>query len=556
MKTTTRCHWLVAGLLIIAAVPAADDVPELAAMNAFRFTDVTAAAGLEPFLRNALNHAVAWGDLDGDGRLDLFLGNFADRPNQPRDGVNSLFRQVAGGKFEPFSSPPVEIRGRCSGAVFADLDNDGDLDLYASSNTIEEPRAKEPARTAQVQLCKLYRNDGGGKFVDIGDACGACPRTLFYCRDIGVFDYDGDGLLDLLVTQDRVVRRGGKVYGCRLFHNLGNLKFEDVTQKMGLPEDLWSFGIAVADLNGDRRPDFFVCGPNRLYLSRPNQPYQEAESLRHVFDHAGKGKDVTTGAVFGDLNRDGNLDLITGPHDYSGPSRVHVYLNEGLREGVPRFREVTKELGIPTISHKAPHPEIQDFDNDGIPDLYWSASIAEGTKRWPFICKGLGVKDGLPRFAVPPMPPFDLAAMRKNAVPTQGRGMIYYVNGPAVDYDGDGKLDFFGGSWWENYSHLFHNETPGGNWLQVRVEGTKMNRMGVGAQVRVYAAGKAPGKSSLQGFQEITVNGGYSSGRPALVHFGLGQVEACDLAITFPSRSTPLVQRQTSVNRLVTVREP
>src|SRR5436190_16586193 len=106
----------------------ADDAPPTGGL--FRFRDVTAEAGLEKYVRGALNHAVAWGDFDNDGRLDLFLGNFADRPGQPDDGKNRLFRQSADGKFVPFSAPPVEIRGRCSGAVFVDLTNSGRLDLY------------------------------------------------------------------------------------------------------------------------------------------------------------------------------------------------------------------------------------------------------------------------------------------------------------------------------------------------------------------------------------------------------------------------------------------
>jgi hypothetical protein len=102
---------------------------------------------LEKYVRGALNHAVAWGDFDDDGRLDLFLGNFADRPKQPGDGKNRLFRQVDGGKFVPFPAPAVEIRARCSGAVFVDLTNNGRLDLYVSSNQLEEPSAKEPQHT-------------------------------------------------------------------------------------------------------------------------------------------------------------------------------------------------------------------------------------------------------------------------------------------------------------------------------------------------------------------------------------------------------------------------
>lgn len=392
--------------------------------------------------------------------------------------------------------------------------------------------------------------------MDISEERSACPKTLYRCRDIGVFDMDNDGLLDLLVLQDRIINRDGKVYGSRLYRNLGNHKFEDVTTKVGLPDDLWGLGIAVADLNGDRRPDFFIAGPNRLYLSQPDGVFKEAEALRTVFAPGPLKQGSVTGAVFGDLNGDGHLDLVTGPHDYGGPSRVQVFLNGGLKDGVPQFRNITKEIGIPVIPQKAPHPEIQDFDNDGIPDLHWSAYFAEGTKRWPYICWGLGSKDGLPRFHVPAVPAFDLKQMKRNAPPAQEVGMVYYVNGPAGDYDRDGKLDVFGGIWPEENSHLFHNETPNGNWLQVRVEGKKMNRMGVGAQVRVYAAGKASEKSALLGCQTITLNGGYSSGRPALVHFGLGKVETCDVEITLPSREKPLIEARTQANRLLVVREP
>jgi hypothetical protein len=342
-----------------------------------------------------------------------------------------------------------------------------------------------------------------------------------------------------------------------LFRNRGGLKFEDVTAKAGLPADLFGFGIAVCDLNGDRRPDFFVCGSNRLFLSQPDKTYKEAESLRKIFAHHGKELDSVTGAVFGDLDLDGDLDLVTGPHPYFVPARVHVYLNEGLKDGVPQFREITRDLGIPDLPQKAPHPEIQDFDNDGIPDLYWSVFFAEGKKRWPFICKGLGVKDRLPRFAVPSLDGVKVFRrendnMILNSVPERGLGMVYYVTSPAVDYDNDGDLDFLAGNWPEEWSHLYRNDTRGGNWLQVRVLGKAMNRMGVGARVRLFDTDSR----RLLGNQEITLNGGYSCGRPALVHFGLGSLKACDVEVVFPTRPMPLLLKNIKANQRLSVQEP
>lgn len=537
--------WLLA-MIVVPLGSQAGPPPE------FTFTEVTKDVGLEEAVRTALNHGVAWGDFDGDGRVDLFLGNFADRPGQPLQGINRLFRQIEGGKFVPFSAAPVERLGRCSGAVFVDLDNDGDLDLYVSSNTLPRAGAKEPQKTVQAEPSRLFRNDGGGKFVDISADCGACPENLFRTRDIGVLDYDNDGLLDLFVTQDYLLTRDKLTPNSRLFRNLGNLKFQDVTVKVGLPNDISALGIVVGDLNGDRRLDLFTCGSNRLFLSQPDGTFREATSLRAVFEHkpSDRGEDVISGACLADLDHDGDLDLVTGPH--FAPARIHVYLNMGLQQGVPQFREVTKELGIPLLPQKAAHVEIQDFDNDGIPDLYCAAYYAEGTRRWPFLCKGLGVQDGLPRFLVPSVAGVQTEYVRKNLVPPKGVGMVYYVDGPAVDYDGNGTLDFFAGIWPEEGSRFFRNDTKGGNWLQVRVEGTKMNRMGVGAQVRAFS----PGTRRLLGYQEITQNVGYSSSRPALAHLGLGKAATCDLEVTFPTRKEPLVLRGTKVNQRLTVKEP
>lgn len=526
----------------------------------FRFTDVTTETGLaEPF-RGAFNHAIAWGDFDNDGRLDLFFGTFAER--SPRFGMkraplNMLFRQTASGKFERVAGVALDVPMRCGGAVFVDLDNDGKLDLYVAANRIPGKGDDGMKDAIREQGCKLYRNDGG-KFVDVSEASGACPADVLRCRDVGVFDFDNDGRLDLLVLQDRGANPGDKPPGVRLFRNLGNFKFEEVTRKVGLPPDLWGTGLAVADLNGDGRPDFYIGGCNRLFLSQKDGTYRDAQSP--AFNQPEKELDWVCGASFGDLNGDGRLDLITGRHHYFGPSRVHVYLNEGLRDEVPQFREITKELGIPALPQKAPHCEIQDFDNDGIPDLYWSVFFAEGDKRQPFICKGLGVKDGLPRFDVPDVAGIKLITSKdgkvQNEVPASGRGMVYYVASPAVDFNNDGKLDFCVGIWPDEPSRLFRNDTPGGNWLQVRVEGKTMNRMGVGAQVRLYAAGKVGDAAALIGFQEITLNGGYSSGRPAIVHFGLGKAETCDIEVTLPTRKEPIVTTRAKVNRLIEIKEP
>lgn len=374
----TRILILLTCLLSLPAISFAQPLPD------FQFRDITENAGLNKAVVGLYNHAVAWGDFDNDGLCDLFSGSFADKGydkslGQTQPVGNQLFRQMSPGKFVLFPCPSVEVRGRCSGAVFVDLDNDGDLELYVTSNKVKMATPQTSEDSPSVVGCRLYRNDGDGKFVDVSAECGGCPPTLFRGRDIGVLDYDNDGLLDLLVVQDQIVEYEGARYGSRLFRNLGDLHFEDVTEEAGLPQDLWGAGVVMGDVNADSRFDIFVAYSNRMFISQGDSRYKEAKSLREVFDHnATHPEDIVVGAAFGDLDRDGDLDLITGTHHTRGLSRAHVFLNEGVNDGMLRFREVTQNLGIPVFPQRNPSPDIQDFDNDGWPDLYWSAFLPTG----------------------------------------------------------------------------------------------------------------------------------------------------------------------------------
>ncbi|HEV8603968.1 MAG TPA: CRTAC1 family protein [Tepidisphaeraceae bacterium] len=502
------------------------------------FTDASDASGLKPHLQGALNHAVAWGDFDGDGLVDLFLGNF-DKGGNAKYGLaesipNRLLRQSAPGKFVQAPMPALEMRGRTSGAVFVDLDNDGDLDLVVANNTHERKNAAAPALT----LSAVFRNDGG-KFVDVTRESGLVSA---FARDVGVLDFDGDGLLDLFVMEDKVFR---PVAHSKLYRNLGGFKFEDVTSKVGLPTDLEGFGVAIGDVNEDGRADVFVCGANRLFLSKEGGGFREgAESSKLFFLPRRDAEELPTGAVFGDIDNDGDLDLITGTHFV--PSRVRVFLNDGKA----RFQEVTQEIGLGELPQKAPSVAIADFDNDGLADLYFSAWFAEGEKRTPFVCRGLGVKDGLPRFEVPSVEKLERSGVKKNVAPAAGRGMVYYVDGPPVDYDNDGRLDFFAGIWPDENSKLFHNQTQGtGHWLKVVVQGTKSNRMGIGAKVRVMSDG------GFVGFGEIGICGGYSGSGPAVAHFGLGKRERVDVSVVVSGRGDPIVVKDVKVDQVVVVKE-
>lgn len=512
--------------------------------DAIAWKDITESTGLKEPLAGIMGHGGAVGDFDGDGKPDLFIGGFCDRPNAeyaPAVGPVSakLFRNLGDGRFATAGQPVVEHYARTSGAVFADLDNNGTLELYVANNAQATSRKPdEPQRSAQICHSKLFRNDAG-KFTDISATSGACPETLLTARNVGVFDYDRDGLLDLFVVEDKF-RKGGS--HSTLFRNLGNLTFAVVNEKAGIPTDIFGLGLAVADVNADGYPDFFVPHGNRLFLSKGDGTYREATELKEVFAYKPlDGEDWPCGAAFGDLNRDGRLDLVISGHHK--PARNRLFLHSGVKDGVPQFREVTQEAGLAAlVGEKCPHVEIQDFDNDGWPDIYVSAAWRRSDGSIvPHIYRNTGVTDGIPRFALPE---------------DQGE-LVYFPAGPSGDIDADGRLDLFLVNWFSgNHSRLLRNEsTPTNHWIDAKVTGKRMNRMGIGAQARVYTAGKLGDPAHLLGYQEIGTGYGYASGQPAIAHFGLGTTDKVDVEITLPD-GTKLEQRNATSQQTLNFHQP
>ncbi len=198
------------------------------------FEDVTQAVGALDPLAGMRGHAVATADVNADGWPDLFVGTFADRPEQDyqQRGASgpSPDRLLLGGPggFRVDPTFPAEL-GRTSGAAFADLDADGDPDLVIARNVHDGERAAAPSR--------VLRNDGG-RFTQVSMV--SEPRGA---RSVGLLDYDADGLLDLFIAEDRF--SGGSSV---LLRNDGSLSFTDVTERAGLgPRRGWARG-------GNRRP--------------------------------------------------------------------------------------------------------------------------------------------------------------------------------------------------------------------------------------------------------------------------------------------------------------
>lgn len=532
----------------------------------FSFRDVGEETGLLPAANGIMGHGAGWGDVNGDGWADLYIATFHYQDTQP----NLLFLNQKG-HFKLADQPEVRISTRGTGVLLADLDNDGDLDLYVGSMPADKDSRLAERVGHPFAGCSLFRNEGDGNFTNISEGNGACPEA-FGGRSATVLDYDGDGLLDLLVGEDPLPGyNGSKTKTSRLFHNEGNLQFKDVSREAGIPEDCAGLGVAAADLNNDGWPDMCISSTLGVYLflNNKNGTFREAPGRKDVLAWPdAKGDDMVCGVAIGDVNGDVLPDIVLGQH-FSRPWLEGVanrlYLNRGIKNGVPQFEDVTQEAGLIPLPMKGPHVEIQDFDNDGRPDIYTSiVKFADG-KSHPVIFRHQGTRNGMPKFqefalGVNDFPnDADKAEKRTGAFFEKmiaDRKIIYTAPGPSCDFDQDGRIDLFLANWWaESPSMLLKNETPSGNWLDVQVEGGPgVNRQGIGAKVSIYPVGKAGDQNSLLGRREIAKGFGYASSQEAIAHLGLADRDRVDVVVEFPHGKGTITKKNLNANQRITIK--
>src|SRR5262249_8261406 len=251
--------------------------------------------------------------------------------------------------------------------------------------------------------------------------------------------------------------------GLALYRNKGDYHFENVAKAVGLPVGKAVTSAAVADFNSDGRPDVFLVfadGNNRLYLNDGRGKFREAPGAAEGFRwKEASANDPPVGVCIADVNRDGLPDIVIGNHfktPWVKPAPVRLYLHGGVKDGNPTFKDVTEAAGLKPLAMKAPHVEIQDFDNDGWPDIFVSIVKFKDRKPCPVIFKNLGVKNGIPRFrddawAVNDFPTAEDRAM-KRAGPffekvLKDKKIMYFAAGPSADYDRDGRLDLLLANW-------------------------------------------------------------------------------------------------------------
>ena len=533
------------GLLALASVVASSTtIFEVTQPRGLNFTHQNSPTP-QKYLIETMGGGVALLDYNNDGLLDIFLVNSGKltSPMQTPENFsrheplywNRLFRQNRDGSFTDVTAAAgLSNAGDGNygmGVAVGDYDNDGYADLYVTS----------------YGKNILYHNNGDGTFTDVTAKAGVAGGG--WSVSAGFFDYDNDGKLDLFVTRymDWDLKHsktcGGEWHTyCPpeefpattniLYHNNGDGTFTDVSQQSGIAGKKGrALGVAFADYDEDGFTDIFVANDGmQQYLFRNNGNGTFTErGLEAGAALSEDGRRLSgMGVVFQDYDNDGKPDVIVTelPREIYG-----VYHNEG--GGSFSYRSLETGLGMLSSGSSGWGVGLEDFDNDGWKDLFVAQGhVLDNVER---IDPSLRYRE-MPLLAMNQHGRFEKADAGVSS-PLVARGAAF------GDLNNDGWQDVvmtvLGGR-----PQVFLNHGGKQHWLTVSLRGTRSNRDGLGARVRVNGQTRV-----------ATTAGSYLSASDKRVHFGLGTAETAKVEILWPSgiRQT---MNDIHADQILEIREP
>jgi hypothetical protein len=512
---------------------AAPSKPAASPDGLIAFQDVLETSGVKFQLKNSISPqrysietmlgGVAVFDYNNDGLLDIFFTNGAAIPSLEKSDpsfYNRLYRNNGDGTFTDVTEQAgVKGVGYSMGVAAGDYDNDGFVDLYV----------------AGVNRNQLLHNNGDGTFSDVTEKAGVAgmvPKLgKAWAVAAGWFDYNNDGLLDLLVIN----YLDYNIADCKLC-SIDNFKtYCDPTNFKGTPNILYrnngdgtftdvsalshigqyvgkGMGLAFADYDNDGFTDVFVSNdtfPNFLLHNNGDGTFKDV-ALETGTAYTSTGDVVAgMGAEFRDLNNDGLPDIF---HTAMFGNTFPLYKNTG-----GQFDDVTEVAGITSFSRRltAWSTGAFDFDNDGLKDLFTGGGAIldnemEVLHRPSLLPNGLLRNKG--NFTFTDVGPGAGAGF---TIPKAHRGAAF------GDFNNDGKIDIVVNVL-NDKPQLFLNRTANGNhWILLKLVGTKDNRDGLGTRIKVTTA------EGVQ-YNHATTAVGYSSSSDKRVHFGLGKAAVVD----------------------------